>query len=101
MKLPTLAVAAFTVAAFVGGTAVAQMAPPVTMQPIPNPPESGMSHGTMHHHMRHRMRHHHLHHHMMHHKAKKAAKMSAGMDNSAAPMNTTPPATETGSPPPQ
>jgi hypothetical protein len=100
MKLPTLAVATFTLAAFVGGTAIAQMAPPVTMQPIPNPPESGMSHGTMHHHMRHRMRHHHLRHHMRHHHMmKKSAK--TGADTTAAPMNSTPPTTDTGSPPPQ
>jgi hypothetical protein len=100
MKLPTLAVATFTVAAFVGGTALAQMAPPVTMQPIPNPQESGMSHGTIHHHMRHHGLHHHVHHHMhhhvVHHMMKKSAKASAGADTTAAP-----PATDTGSPPPQ
>ena len=88
MKLPALAIAAFTVAAFVGGTAAAQMAPAVTMQPIPNPPESGASHGTMHHHMRHGRHHmhHHMHHHMTHHHMmKKSSKM-------AAPTDSTPPA---------
>ncbi len=104
MKLPVIAVAAFTVAAFVGGTAVAQMAPAATMQPIPNPPGSAMSHGTMHHHMRHHMRHHmmhhHMHHHMVHHMMKKSAKMSSGMNDSSAPMNGAPPADNMAPPPP-
>ena len=80
MKLPALAVTAFSVAAFIGGTAAAQTSPPVTMQPIPNPPENGKSTGmTMHHHT-----HEHMHHHVhVHHKA--SSETPAPADNSAAP----------------
>ncbi len=58
MKLPAIAVATFAVTALVGGTAAAQ----VTMQPIPNPPETAkMAHkGGKHHHGKHHMpKHHH------------------------------------------
>jgi hypothetical protein len=82
MKLPALAVAAFTVAAFIGGTAAAQMAPAATMQPIPNPPESSKSmahHGKTHHHM-------HVHHHVhVHHHMKAAPKADTAAPAPAAP----------------
>jgi hypothetical protein len=39
MKFSTLAIAALTVAALGCGPALAQATPPVTMQPIANPPE--------------------------------------------------------------
>ncbi len=49
MKLETLVAAAAV--ALLAGTAVAQdMAPPVTMQPIPNPPET-VHHGKVKHHV--------------------------------------------------
>jgi hypothetical protein len=51
MKLPAIAVATFAVAALVGGTAAAQ----VTMQPIPNPPETAKPHMAGKHHHHHHM----------------------------------------------
>jgi hypothetical protein len=60
MKLQAMAATLFAATALVGGTAVAQ----ATMEPIPNPPENGMSSHSMHHHM---MKKHHMmkRHHMM------------------------------------
>jgi hypothetical protein len=51
MKLSALAIAATallaTALAASGGGALAQATPPVTMQPIPNPPETAKPHGHM------------------------------------------------------
>jgi len=73
MKLPGIAVAALAITALVGGAATAQ----VTMQPVPNPPETAkpMRMGHHHHHM-HMHMHMHMHHHHWrghHHHMKKAA----------------------------
>jgi hypothetical protein len=46
MKFLALAITAAALATLGGGSALAQaMSPPVTMQPIPNPPEKMKAHG--------------------------------------------------------
>jgi len=76
MKFSTLAVAALAVTALAGGAAVAQDAPPApgpaaTMQPIPNPPETGKDMAMGHRHHMHHARHH------MHHAMKAASAAAA------------------------
>jgi len=48
MKLSTLTISAALLALVSGGSALAQATAPVTMQPIPNPPEKAASHSKHH-----------------------------------------------------
>jgi hypothetical protein len=49
MRLSTLTISAALLALVSGGSALAQATAPVTMQPIPNPPEKATGHASKHH----------------------------------------------------
>jgi hypothetical protein len=71
MKLSALTVSAAALALVCGGSALAQATAPVTMQPVPNPPEKAAMTGG-------HMGKHHKHHAMHHAKADKTADAKAG-----------------------
>ena len=49
MKLSALTISAAALAVVCGGSALAQATAPVTMQPVPNPPEKPAMHSGKHH----------------------------------------------------
>jgi hypothetical protein len=49
MKLSALTISAAALAMVYGGSAIAQASAPVTMQPVPNPPEKASAHASKHH----------------------------------------------------
>jgi hypothetical protein len=74
MKLSALTISAAALAMVCGGSALAQATAPVTMQPVPNPPETATPH----------MAKHHAKHHAMHH-AKAETKADTTADKAAPP----------------
>ena len=73
MKLSSLTISAAAMAMVYGASALAQTAAPVTMQPIPNPPETAKAGHTGKHHSKH------------HAKATKAPKAEEKTDSTAPP----------------